>query len=355
MFKLFRVPLLVTVLAIVLTFVFGGITAAITVVILGVLEMSFSFDNAIVNAKILRRMDAHWQKLFLTVGILIAVFGMRLIFPLIVVAIAAHINPFAALALAVTSPTVYAEHIVGAHPAIAAFGGMFLLMLFLDWLFEEKEILWLAPLENQLLKLGKIENMSVIFALAVLAIGAMTLGHAEMVLLSGVFGLVTYLLVNSVDAFFNEEKVVAVAKAGLATFLYLEVLDASFSFDGVVGAFAVTNNIFLIAVGLGIGAMYIRGLTVYLTNKGTLNEYRYLEHGAHWAIGVLAIMLFVTIRFEISDIIIGLVGVGFIALAFANSVSENKKETLYGGDKRRGPQSGRNQPGERPELLRENR
>jgi hypothetical protein len=92
-----------------------------------------------------------------------------------------------------------------------------------------------------------------------------------------------------------------------------------------VGAFAVTNNIFLIAIGLGIGAMFIRGMTVYLTNKGTLNDYRYLEHGAHWAIGSLAVLLLVTIKFEISDIITGLIGIVFISLAFVNSVAYNKK------------------------------
>lgn len=323
MFKLFRVPIIVTVLAIVLTFVFAGLQAAITVTILGLLEMSFSFDNAIVNAKILKRMDEKWQKLFLTVGILIAVFGMRLVFPLIIVAVAAHIDPVSAFTLALSDPSTYAHHIGEAHPAIAAFGGIFLLMLFLDWLFEEKEVLWLKPIELFLSKAGQIGNMSVIVAtIALLAVS--TLGHTDMVLISGMLGLITYLLVSSIDTFFNEDNL-SVAKAGLATFMYLEVLDASFSFDGVVGAFAVTNNIILIAVGLGIGAMFIRGLTVYFTHNGTLAEYRYLEHGAHWAIGMLAILLLITIRFEVSDIVTGLIGISFILAAFIHSTIKNKE------------------------------
>lgn len=326
MFKLFRVPLLITAAAILLTAILGGVSAAITVAILGVLEISFSFDNAIVNSKILQRMDAHWQKLFMTVGIIIAVFGMRLVFPLVIVAISAHINPLSALNLAIAHPNQYAEHIKNAHPAIAAFGGTFLIMLFLDWLFEEREIQWLGPIERTLCKLGKVENMSVIVMTILLVLSAAMFGHSEMVFVSGLLGLAVYLLVNSIDGFFNEDSVAAVAKAGLATFLYLEVLDASFSFDGVVGAFAVTNNIFLIAVGLGIGAMFIRGLTVYLTNSGKLAEYRYLEHGAHWAIGVLALLLLVTIKYDISDIITGLIGVAFIGSAFINSITANKKE-----------------------------
>ena len=88
-----------------------------------------------------------------------------------------------------------------------------------------------------------------------------------------------------------------VGKAAFFLFLYLEVLDASFSFDGVIGAFAITSNILIIAAGLGIGAMYVRSLTVYLVRKGTLSEYVYLEHGAHWAIGSLAVVLLLTIKY----------------------------------------------------------
>lgn len=330
MFRLFRIPLAISALAVLLTFLFGGLTAAITVIILSILEISFSFDNAIVNAKILGRMTPKWQKLFLTVGILIAVFGMRLVFPLIIVALAAHMNPLAALHLAITDPAKYAHYIHGAHPAIAAFGGTFLLMLFLDWLFEERDIHWLRPIERSLQKLGKVENMSVIVMTTILLIASNVFAHAQTTLLAGLLGLIIYLLVSSIDGFFDDSKVVGMAKAGLGTFLYLEVLDASFSFDGVVGAFAVTNNIFYIAIGLGVGAMFIRGLTVYLTNKGTLNDYRYLEHGAHWAIGILAILLLLTIQYDISDILTGLVGIIFIASSFLSSIKSNKKEATHG-------------------------
>lgn len=302
---------------------FGGVSPLLTVLILGILEISFSFDNAVVNAKILTRMNEKWQRLFLTVGILIAVFGMRLIFPLVVVALAAHMSPVGALLLAINHSHEYARHLTLAHPAIAAFGGTFLMMLFLDWLFDEREIRWLKGLEGRLATLGKLTNASVILMVVVLFLSSL-LGHTAMVLTSGLLGLATYLIINSLDSFFNED-IVAAAKSGLATFLYLEVLDASFSFDGVVGAFAVTSNIFLIALGLGIGAMYIRGLTVYLVRKGTLAEYIYLEHGAHWAIGVLAALLLLTIKFDIPDVITGLTGIAFIGASFISSLRNRRK------------------------------
>jgi hypothetical protein len=94
----------------------------------------------------------------------------------------------------------------------------------------------------------------------------------------------------------------------------------------VVGAFAVTDRLFIIAAGLGIGALYIRSLTVYLVRRGTLAEYQYLEHGAHYAIGALAVILLVTIKFQINEVITGLVGVVLIAASYWSSVVRNRRE-----------------------------
>ncbi|HEX6932826.1 MAG TPA: DUF475 domain-containing protein [Streptosporangiaceae bacterium] len=353
MLALFRLPIAVTIVGIVVAGIVGGPSIAGIVAILAILEVSLSFDNAVVNATVLQRMNPYWQRIFLTVGILIAVFGMRLLFPLIVVTIAGHISPVSALDLALHHPHQYAAKLTEAHPAIGAFGGIFLLMIFLDFLFEDQDIKWLVPLERPLAKIGKLDQASVIIALIFLTIAATTFGQHDTtkVLLSGVAGLATYLAVSSLSALFESEEEAVVggeepagdaasdagesgsvkvpanlARLGLFTFLYLEVLDASFSFDGVVGAFAITDMIFVIALGLGIGACYIRALTVYLVRKGTLAEYVYLEHGAHWAIGALAVLLFVTIRVKVPDLVTGLIGVGFIGAALISSIVRNRRE-----------------------------
>ncbi|PZS29554.1 MAG: hypothetical protein DLM58_15240, partial [Pseudonocardiales bacterium] len=103
-------------------------------------------------------------------------------------------------------------------------------------------------------------------------------------------------------------------------------LDASFSFDGVVGAFAITSDPIIIAIGLGVGAMFIRSLTVYLVRKGTLAEYVYLEHGALWAIGALAVLLLLTMKYEVPEVVTGLIGVGFIGAALVSSIVRNRRE-----------------------------
>ncbi|HET8616113.1 MAG TPA: DUF475 domain-containing protein [Actinomycetales bacterium] len=355
----------VTAAALAAAFVLGGPTAFALVAILSVLEISLSFDNAVVNATILVRMNAFWQRMFLTVGILIAVFGMRLVFPLVIVGVTAQIGPVDAVRLAleggsIDEPGTYAYLLHAAHPSIAAFGGMFLFMLFLDFVFSDRDIRWLTWIERPLAKIGKLDQLSVVVALAALTTTAEVFAQKPgTVMVSGSLGIITYLLVNGLGELFEAEshaslpddehlagvhgdaeqvdeslsdvaavrRTSAVGVAGRAAFflfLYLEALDASFSFDGVIGAFAITQDIFIIATGLGVGAMYIRSLTVYLVRKGTLSDYVYLEHGAHWAIGALAVILLVTIRHEVPEVVTGLIGVGFIGAAFISSLVRNR-------------------------------
>ncbi|WP_405737613.1 DUF475 domain-containing protein [Streptomyces sp. NBC_00028] len=357
--KTFGWSFAITALGLVAAVFYGGWEAFGIVAILSILEISLSFDNAVVNAGILKKMSAFWQKIFLTVGVLIAVFGMRLVFPVVIVAVSAKMGPIEAVDLALNNKDHYQELVTDAHPAIAAFGGMFLLMIFLDFIFEDRDIQWLRWIERPLAKLGKVDMLSVCIALIVLLITAFTFAthahqhggahvdKAQTVLISGIAGLITYMVVGGLSGYFEDKleeeeereheeeeeaartgkKKPAVVLAGQAAFfmfLYLEVLDASFSFDGVIGAFAITNDIVLMALGLGIGAMYVRSLTVYLVRQGTLDDYVYLEHGAHYAIGALAVILMVTIQYEINEVITGLVGVILIAWSFWSSVRRNK-------------------------------
>ncbi|GAA3852881.1 DUF475 domain-containing protein [Streptomyces lacrimifluminis] len=357
--KTFGWSFAVTALGLVAAVFYGGWTGFGVVAILSILEISLSFDNAVVNAGILKKMSAFWQKIFLTIGILIAVFGMRLVFPVVIVAVSAKIGPIDAVDLALSDKNRYQELVTDAHPSIAAFGGMFLLMIFLDFIFEDRDIKWLGWLERPLAKLGKVDMLSVCIALIVLMISAMTFAtnahqhggahvdKAQTVLISGVAGLITYMIVGGLSGYFEgkleeeEEReheaeeeaertgkkkpaIVLAGQAAFFMFLYLEVLDASFSFDGVIGAFAVTNDIVLMALGLGVGAMYVRSLTVYLVRQGTLDDYVYLEHGAHYAIGALAAILLITIQYEIHEVITGSVGVILIAWSFWSSVRRNK-------------------------------
>jgi hypothetical protein len=303
------------------------------VFVLGILEVSLSFDNAVVNATVLRDMDEKWRRRFLTWGIAIAVFGMRIIFPVAIVAIAAQLTPWDAVTLAATRPDLYEKYIHEAHVGISGFGGAFLAMVGLKFFFDsDKDVHWIAVVERQLSKLSSITAIEVAILLAALwAISsALPLADANTFLVAGIAGLLTFLGVEAIGELLEgEEDVVTgqVVRSGAAAFLYLEVLDASFSFDGVIGAFALSNNIFIIALGLGIGAMFVRSMTVMLVDKGTLAEYRFLEHGAFWAIIALAVIMLLSAipGVHIPETVTGLIGAILIGLSLWWSIRHRRK------------------------------
>ena len=149
------------------------------------------------------------------------------------------------------------------------------------------------------------------------------------VFVAGVAGILLYLGVDFVASLFESEEssdpaVAMVHRAGFGGFLYLEVLDASFSFDGVIGAFAITKDVVVIMLGLAVGAMFVRSMTVYLVNRGTLDSYIYLEHGAHYAIGALATIMLLGSVAHVPEVLTGLIGVVFIGASVVSSVKHRR-------------------------------
>jgi uncharacterized protein len=332
--KHFQLSILITILCLVAAFFWGGMIGVFIALILGVLEVSLSFDNAVVNASVLKRMDRRWQHYFLTWGILIAVFGMRLVFPVLIVSVATGLDFISVSQMALEDPGTYAQHLNNVHVEISAFGGMFLLMVFFSFILDnDKELHWLGHIEERVAKLGKLKAIEIILALGLLLLIQKWLPQNIRLeaLVAGASGLILFVIVDSLAALFEDEEqgeitAEVVKKSGVMSFIYLEVLDASFSFDGVIGAFAITQDVVIIMLGLAIGAMFVRSLTVYLVNKGTLDDYVFLEHGAHYAIGVLAGIMLVSMRYHISEVVTGLVGAILIALSVFSSIRYNKTE-----------------------------
>lgn len=336
--RIFAISGLITVTALLAVVIYLGWRAAFVTLVLIVIEITFSFENAIINARILATMSKFWQKMFMTVGIFIAVFGMRVIFPIVVVALTAGLPWDQVIQIALHEPDKYAHELELAQPSIAAFGGMFLLMLCLHFFFDSsRKERWINVIERPLQHVGKWWLYAAVCLIILVIITTLPFNaHPQETFIAGLIGVITYLAIHGLTELFTdqEEKLEAkdnkvmqkVGLAGITAFLYLEILDASFSFDGVIGAFAVTKDVVLIAIGLGVGALWVRSMTLFMVRRRTLAAYRYLEHGAHYTIGVLSLLLLIGLFKDIPEVMAGVVGVCIISASVVSSIRATKAE-----------------------------
>ncbi len=333
--KIYWFALAATIIIWVSTGIFAGWQALLTVVVLTLLEVTFSADNAVINSKIITSLSPLWQKLFMTLGIIIAVFAVRFAMPIAIVAISAKLSLSEVVNLALNSPSDYEHYLSLAEPAINAFGGAFLLMIALSYFIDhEKQTHWLKFLEHRLGKLGKFNDVTIFIMLlaSIILYFTVSADHQGTILIASICAMALKIGLNLLEEAFsknNPSNKVAVRQvygmAAFASFLYLELLDASFSLDGVIGAFALTNNIILIMAGLGAGAVWVRAMTIHLVKNKTLAKYQYLEHGAHWAIGFLGgVMMLKLYGVELPEWLVGSLGIVFIGLAIATSIMSQR-------------------------------
>jgi len=333
-FRIFSISALCSLVALALVWMLMGPKAAFVVLILMVIEVTFSFDNAIINARVLATMSDFWQRMFMSVGIIIAVFGMRIIFPIIIVMASAHLSWSRVIDLALHHQEEYARVLVGAHPSIAAFGGMFLLMLCLHFMFDHtRTVQWIQAIERPLQRIGSAWLPAFVSAVVLMTVVLLPANHHPLqTLVAGCIGIFVYFFLHTVSELMSRGQdtkkgtLLKTGMAGFMAFLYLEVLDASFSLDGVIGAFAVTQNVIIIAVGLGIGALWVRSLTLFMVHHKILKAYRYLEHGAYYTIGLLAVILLIGLFYDIPQVVIGSIGVIVIAASVISSKRVTKSD-----------------------------
>ncbi len=320
MWKLFITPTITAVLGLLAILFIDGIAGLVLATALVVLEVTLSFDNAVVNAKVLADMSPLWQKRFLTWGILISVFGTRLVLPIIIVSIVAFAAPWTVVQLALFSPDAYSELLKSADTAIKAFGGAFLLMVALKYFFNtQKTVHWLSVIERHLVKWGRVQAVEIALALcALVAVSYVSHESAEVILRSGLVGIILFIFTEGIAHGLGVESK-DIARAGGVMFVYLNVLDTAFSLDGVVGAFAITTSLPIIVVGLGVGAYFVRTLTVYLVRAKTLTSLVYLEHGAHWAVMALAGTMLAGLVIHIPEVITAFIGLVFVGFAYVSS------------------------------------
>ncbi len=312
----------------------GSVELLLAAFTLSLVEISVSFDNAAVNAKIIHNMSPFWKKMFLTVGILIAVVGMRFYLPIQIVSLLAGIGLGESFQLATRAPSEFAKVLFDSKAMVAGAGGSFLMLVALDYFMDiEKDNHWFDALEDLFAKMGGLDKIQILIVGLGAYIFSTYLGDkGPQFFTASLIGIAVYIAIGVVKSIMEKidehmaAKAGVVAKAGFGSFLYLEVLDASFSFDGVIAAFAITDHIFVIAAGLGIGAYFVRSITIYLDEKGALQEYKYLEPGAFYAIIGLSLFMWFGTIYEIHEWIIAVYSVAVLGAAFAHSLYENRKD-----------------------------
>jgi len=321
-------PILVAVATLGAVFWWGGPQALLLAALLSVLEVTLSFDNAVINAKVLRDMDARWQQRFLTWGILLAVVGTRLVLPILIVSIAAVASPYMVAVLAATNPEAYSRLLQDSHGLIGAFGGAFLMMVSLKYFFDHsKDVHWINHLESRFASWGRIEAIEIAFALLVLMAVSILSGGEGHIIEAGIVGIVLFVAMEGITSSLSAASS-AVVRSSAALFVYLNILDAAFSLDGVVAAFALTSSLPIIVAGLGIGAYFVRSLTLFLVRNKTLETLVYLEHGAHWAILGLALSMLAGLVVHIPEIVIGSIGLIFVGLSYYSSRKEAARASV---------------------------
>jgi hypothetical protein len=305
-------------------FFLWGLSGLYIVLLLTLLEVSLSFDNAVVNAKILGTMDPIWQKRFIIWGIPIAVFGMRCVIPVIIVWAISDMSLMQTFIFAVGDTERYSAVLRENEDLIYAFGGAFLIMVAQSFYFDKsRKIFWIEFWENNFIvqRVSQIKSIAIICATAG-GIALLAVTDSASIGIAYFMGVLLFEIIHKTSALFPSGG----ARSGLASFIYLELLDASFSLDGVIGAFALSDNIFIIMMGLGVGALFVRSITLFLVHKGSIVEYRYLEHGAYYAIFVLALIMFMKIFWEVEEWITGSISAVFIVSAFIHSIIINKRQ-----------------------------
>src|SRR5688572_25875771 len=333
--KIYWFAILATISIWALTGYYLGWEALFTVVVLTLLETTFSADNAIINSKVLVTMSPFWQKLFMTVGIFIAVFVVRFAMPIFIVMLTAGLGFTEVLHLALNDPHTYEHELDKAEPLISAFGGAFLLMIALSYFIDyEKKTHWFTFLEKSLGKLGRFDNITTFLMLLASIALYFTVDpeHQGVVLIASICAMALHIGLELLSALFDNGKKAALSTvkktgvAAFASFMYLELLDASFSLDGVIGAFALTSSVVLIMAGLGAGAVWVRAMTIHLVRTQALAKYMFLEHGAHWAIGFLGMVMMLKLyHIELPEFIVGSLGLVFIGSAIFWSIRNAKQ------------------------------
>lgn len=293
---------------------------SILLIILGLclFETISSIDNAVINAEVLSTMGQKAKKWFLLWGMLFAVFIVRGLLPLLIIwASVPSLGIWGALTATFNGDPKVVEAIDRAAPLLMMAGGIFLVFLFFNWLFQEEKSYGLFG-ERFFHKHAVWFYAVVSFLLTVIV--WLALHKDPLLAFAASLGSSLFFITHGFkqNAQIQEKQLMKKGSSDLAKIFYLEAIDATFSIDGVLGAFAFTLSVPLILLGNGLGAIILRQLTV--SNIDRIKKYIYLKNGAMYSVLFLGtIMLLDSFGFNIPNYVSPLATFLTIAYFFLKS------------------------------------
>ena len=342
----FRFALIFTFVGLMLSGVWGfthGVNAGLEMMLkmlcatlfLAFLEVSLSVNNVVINTSVLKQWDQHWRKIYLTLGVLVAALILRLILPVFIVAFATDMSLTKVVNLAINNPLEYAYRLRIHYVEIAAFCGMLLFMVFLNFVFIQiKHFNWVKRFEDITSEIGSLEILKLILGICLIFIITSLIpeNHQSQIIKVSLMGVFTYYVVRLLGLFLSKKSLSnaenGLIKTGVSAFLFLEILDASQSVSSVFGAFAITTDIVVILIGLTIGAVFARSLTIYLLENDSIISFKYLDLAANYVVGLLAAsMLLAVVDLHIPQLMTAIIGFFVFAWALFATVKDQKIST----------------------------
>ncbi len=273
---------------------------SILLIVLGLclFETISSIDNAVINAEVLSTMGQKARKWFLFWGMLFAVFVIRGLLPLLIVWVTVpSLGIWGALTATFNSDPRVVEAIDRAAPLLMMAGGIFLVFLFFNWLFQEEKSYGLFG--ERFFHKHSVWFYAVV-SLVLTVIVWLALQRDPLLAFAASLGSSLFFITHGFkqNAQLQEKQLIKKGNSDLAKIFYLEAIDATFSIDGVLGAFAFTLSVPLILIGNGLGAIILRQLTI--SNIDRIKKYVYLKNGAMYSVLFLGtIMLLDSFGFHI--------------------------------------------------------
>ena len=261
------------------------------------LEIILSFDNAVLNTRILQKMSVFWRKAFLFIGIFISVFLVRLFLPIFLVSASGSLTILDSISLIVNNTNEFQSIINNNYYLMSSFGGSFLIIVSLNFIFT---CMW----PNFFQRYCRVTIFSFVIAsflsLVFIVFYCTVFSYKTYLVHSLFWGLTSSTILSELN---EKLERASINVLGFTAFLYLELLDASFSIDGLLVSFAITQDVLVALVGISIGALYVRSLTIFMLEKDMTYRSSLIEKSVYLSVGFLGLSMWVKNFIDLPDFI----------------------------------------------------